>query len=249
MAAYNSQATIGRAIESFLAQTHPDKELIVIDGASKDDTCAVVESFASPLIRLYSEPDKGIYDALNKGISRSRGEVIGILHSNDFYAKPTVLAQVAGSMSAVALDAIYADVKYFPPGKPGRTIRHYRSNRFSPRMLRYGIMPAHPTLFLRSDVFERFGNYRLDLRIAADFEFVARVFKDGSFRSAYVPDVWVRMQSGGASTSGLRSKLRLNSEIIRSCNIHGIQTSWLAVLSKYSWKVSELFPRFGRNGG
>lgn len=242
MAAYNSRATIGRAIQSFLDQDHPDKELVVVDGASRDDTCAIVEAFDSPLIQLTSEPDQGIYDAINKGVRRAKGPVIGLLHSNDFYSDASVLRRVAGRMETQALDAIYADVEFFPAGIPSKTVRHYRSNRFSLRMLRHGIMPAHPTLFLRRQVFDQYGEYRTDMQIAADFEFVARIFKDGALRSAYVPETWIRMQTGGASTSGLRSTITLNAEIIRACRIHGIRTSWLSVLWKYSWKMRELLP-------
>lgn len=110
-------------------------------------------------------------------------------------------------------------------------------------MLCYGIMPAHPTLFLRHEVFDRFGLYRLDMKIASDFEFVARIFKDNELRVAYVPETWIRMQTGGASTSGLRSTVTLNSEIIAACRMHGIRTSWPKVLWKYSWKMWELLPR------
>lgn len=243
MAAYNSEATIGRAIGSFLAQDHPDKELIVVDGDSRDDTCEIVRAFDSPLIQLHSERDKGIYDAINKGIRAASGDIVGLLHSNDIYSSPSVLSQVADRMQAKNLGAIYADVEFFRPGEPERTVRYYRSDRFSSSMLKFGIMPAHPTLFLRRAVFERFGEYRTDMRIAADFEFVARIFKDGSLSSLYVPGTWQRMQTGGASTSGLQSTLRLNSEIIKACHINGIATSWPQVLWKYTWKLRELFPR------
>lgn len=242
MAAYNSQATIGRAIESFLAQDHLDKELIIVDGASRDQTCAIVESFNSPLIHLHSERDNGIYDALNKGIGMASGAVLGLLHSNDFYSTVTVLRDVAHRMQDDALEAIYADVEFFEPGKPDRTVRHYRSDRFSTSMLRHGIMPAHPTLFLTRAVVAKYGTYRTDMTIAADFEYVARIFRDGNLRAAYVPETWIRMQTGGASTSGLRSTLTLNAEIITACRMHGIATSWPIVLWKYSWKIKELFP-------
>lgn len=243
MASYNSQRTVSRAISSFLSQDYSNKELIVIDGASRDATCAIVEAFQSPLIRLQSERDNGIYDAINKGIRMAAGEVICLLHSNDFYSDSSILQQVSGLMSADDLDAIYADVEFFRPSVPYTTVRHYRSTRFSPKMLQFGIMPAHPTLFLRRRIFEKFGGYRTDMQIAADFEFIARIFKDDALRSAYVPQTWIRMQAGGASTSGLKSTLLLNSEIIRACRMHGIRSSWPKVLLKYSWKAFELVPQ------
>lgn len=243
MATHNSSETVGRSIGSFLSQDYPEKELIVIDGASRDSTCAVVDGFASPLIRLHSENDHGIYDAINKGIRLANGDIICLLHSNDFYSEQSILKTAANLMREDELDAVYADVEFFRRGAPEKTVRHYRSGRFSPGMLKYGIMPAHPTLFLRRRVFEQFGDYRTDMRIAADFEFVARIFKDGALRTSYVPRTWMRMQAGGASTSGLRSKLLLNSEIIKACRINGIETNWLKILSKYRWKIFELLPK------
>lgn len=242
MASWNSEETIATSIRSFLEQDHVDRELIIIDGASKDRTCSIVSSFNSPLIRLWSEPDKGIYDALNKGIRCARGDIIGILHSNDHLANDHVLSEVAHHFTNMELDAVYADVVFFSKNQPTRTIRHYRSSGFHPRKLSIGIMPAHPTLYMRRRVFETYGEYCTDYRIAGDFEYVARIFKDGTLRYKYVDAVWTRMLAGGASTSGLKSKISLNKEIIRACKDHGISTNWFKILSKYPRKLLELLP-------
>jgi len=140
---------------------------------------------------------------------------------------------------ASELDAVYADVEFFRSEKPEAIVRRYSSRHFSPQKLAWGWMPAHPTLFLRRSVFDRFGLYRFDYRIGGDFEFVARIFKDGSVRYRYLPEVWIRMRVGGVSTSGLRSTLLLNREVLRACRENGIRTNWLMLLSKYPFKMLE----------
>lgn len=236
---YNAEATIARTIDSFLEQDYPDREMIVIDGASKDGTCDVVRGYNSPLIRLYSEPDKGIYDALNKGIAKAEGEVIGLLHANDFFAFPRVLSRIAEAFAAPEREAVFADIVFFAPGRPEKITRRYRSDRFSADRLRFGWMPAHPTLFLRRGVFDRFGLYRTDYRIAGDFEFVARIFKDKTLNYLGYKEIWTKMESGGASTAGLRSKITLNKEVLRACRDLGIETNLLMLLSKYPYKILE----------
>lgn len=242
MASYNSAATIGTSIASFLEQDHCDKELLVIDGASSDATCDIVRSFESPLISLMSEPDDGIYDGLNKGIERAQGDVIGILHSNDYFCNAGVLSHAAETLEKTGSDSVFADVEFFNLAEPERTVRHYSSARFHAGLLQYGIMPAHPTMFIRRDVFKRFGLYRTDMRIAGDFEFVTRIYKDGDTSFTYAPKVWTRMALGGASTSGIRSRILLNQEILQACRIHSIQSSWLKLLSKYPRKLMEYVP-------
>lgn len=240
MATFNSEATVHRAIESFLAQTYADKELIVVDGLSCDRTCEIVTSFGDDRIHLCSEKDKGIYDGINKGIARASGDIIGLLHSNDLFASAAVLETIASAFEAPSLDAVYADIVMFPSAQPEKVVRHYNSGRFRPERLKYGIMPAHPTLYLRRRVFERFGQYEPSYRISGDFEFVGRIFKDGTLKSRYFDDVWMRMQTGGASTDGLKSKYVLNTEILRACRALGIRSSWAHMLAKYPMKLGEV---------
>lgn len=248
MVCFNSEATIARSIDSFLAQDYPNRELVVIDGASHDRTCDIVRSYGSPLIRLQSAADKGIYDALNKGIAAACGEVIGILHSNDLFSSPSVLSQIGRSFVAPELDAAYADVVFFKADAPDRITRHFRSDRFGPGTLGWGIMPAHTTLFLRRRVFDRFGIYKTDFKIAGDYEFIARIFHNTGLVSLYVPAIWVHMLAGGASTAGLRSKFLLNREVLRACRENGISTNYFKILSKYPAKVLEHFRPAVRSG-
>ncbi len=238
---FNAEASIVATLKSVAAQTHPDVEHIVIDGASTDATVERIAAHGAHLAHFVSEPDAGIYDAMNKGIRLAAGDVIGILNADDVYADDQVLSRLAAQMEASKLDAAYGDVVFFAPDHPAVTVRRYSSRRFSPNRIAWGWMPAHPTLFLRREVFDRFGLYRPEFRIAGDYEFIARIFKDGSLRYRYFPEVMVRMSTGGASTAGWRSTLLLNREVLRACRDNGIYSNWLMLLSKYPIKALEFF--------
>lgn len=246
MVCFNSEASIAASIQSFLDQDWPDTELVVMDGASRDRTCEIVRSFDSDRIRLTSEPDEGIYDAINKGIQRATGEVIGLLHSNDQLAAPDILTRIGRAFQDPALDAVYADVAFFHADQPGKIVRRYRSSRFRPDRLAWGWMPAHTSLYLRRRVFERFGYYKTDYHIGGDFEFVARIFHETDLAARYFPEIWVHMEHGGASTAGLKAKITLNREVLRACKSNGISTNYAKILSKYPMKVLELFSGTGR---
>ncbi|GAB5447983.1 glycosyltransferase family 2 protein [Gymnodinialimonas sp.] len=242
MAAYNSEATIARSVQSFLDQDHPDKELLVADGASRDRTVAIVSDMADGAVSVVSEPDAGIYDAINKGIGRATGNIVGLLHSNDVFSNRSILSRIASAFDGSDLDAVYADVEFFPANDFGKSIRRYRSGKFSPGVLGHGVMPAHPTLFLRRNVFERFGMYDTSYKIAGDFEFVARIFKDNDLKYQYFDEVWTRMQAGGASTAGIRAKIALNTETLRACRDLGIDSSFSKLMVKYLRKLPEFLP-------
>ena len=168
---YNSHATIADAIQSVVDQQWPEVEHIVIDGGSTDGTLAILERFRPHLAVLVSEPDNGIYDAMNKGLALATGDVVCFLNADDVYADATVLAEVAQQMCAHQLDALLADVGFFNAGDPTRMTRRYRSDRFSPEQLAWGWMPAHPGLFLTRDVVQRVGKFKTDYRIAGDYEY------------------------------------------------------------------------------
>lgn len=238
-AVYNREGTIERAIRSVASQSYRDIEHLIIDGASRDRTCEIVRACSGPLVSLISEPDKGIYDAINKGIRASSGEVIGLLHSDDRFAHDEVLGRIAAHFEDDAVDAVYADVAFFSGRSPDKLIRRYNSRRFAPDRLSSGWMPAHTSLFLRRRVFDRFGLYKTDYRIAADFEFIARIFKDDGIVARYVPEIWVNMQTGGASDAGIGSKITLNQEILRACRENGIRSNYFKILAKYPLKFLE----------
>jgi len=238
-AVYNRKDIISKAIDSVRTQTYSNIEHLIIDGASTDGSLEIIKEIMVPGTTLISEPDYGIYDAINKGIKNSTGEVIGLLHSDDIYASNSVLAQVALEFSDPNLDAAYADAIFHGHGKPNNIVRHYRSDRFSLKTLAWGWMPAHTTIFFRRTVFERFGLYKTDYKIAGDIDFVARVFRSENFRSIYVPKVWVKMCTGGISTGGLRNTILLNREVLRALRENGVKTNMAKILSKYPLKLLE----------
>jgi glycosyltransferase involved in cell wall biosynthesis len=189
---------------------------------------------------LVSEPDRGIYDAMNKGLARATGEVVAFLNSDDRYAGADVLARVARAMAQdERLDAVLGDVQFFDPARPQRAVRRYRSGGFHPALLAWGRMPAHPALFMRRRVFEQVGNFRIDYRIAGDYEWIVRAFGGGRLRYRHLNEVMVRMRTGGVSTGGWRNTLLLNQEVLRACRDNGIRTHWLKILSKYPAKLLE----------
>lgn len=238
--AYNSAATITRALRSVTLQSHPDVEHIVIDGASTDGTAALVRRLGTRVSAFVSEPDKGIYDAMNKGLSLVTGDVVGFLNSDDVYATTDVLAKVAECMESWGgQDAVLGDVAFFHAGRPDQIVRRYRSSRFTPDLLGWGWMPAHPAMFIRRSVYDDVGYFNTDYRIAGDYEWVARAFRMRPIRYRHLPEVLVHMQTGGVSTGGWRNTLRLNQEVLRACRDNGISTNWLKILSKYPAKLRE----------
>ncbi|MGB9129547.1 MAG: glycosyltransferase family 2 protein [Thiobacillus sp.] len=241
--AFNAAHTIADALESVAVQTHPDIEHIVVDGASTDGTLDVVKRHGKRVARLVSEPDQGIYDAMNKGLLLATGEAIGFLNADDVYADTGVLERVSASMEAEKLDALFGDAEFVSPARPDRPLRRYRSKRFHPERIAWGWMPAHPALFLRRQMYERFGSFRTDYRIAGDFELVARMFHGGTLSYRHVPEVLVRMRTGGVSTGGWRNTILLNREVLRACRENGIPTSLPKILSKYPAKLLEFLHR------
>ena len=228
---------------SFEKQSWANKQQVVVDGASKDGTLEIVHRYGNDDAIIVSEQDKGIYNAVNKGVRLAAGDVIGLLHSDDFFAHNDVLSQIAEAFEDPDLDIVYADAAFFSPGKSDHITRRYNSSRFSASRIRNGWMPAHTTMYARRSVFEEYGNYREDFKIAADFEFIARTFGSGQIKSRYVPEIWMMMQTGGASTGGIKSKILLNKEVLRACRINGIPTSYARLLSKYPEKILELISR------
>jgi glycosyltransferase involved in cell wall biosynthesis len=237
---YNSANTLERALRSVAQQDWPAVEHIVIDGASTDSTGVILERFCSRLAHIVSEPDRGIYDAMNKGLAHVSGDIVCFLNADDQYASSAVLSRVATRMQEHRLDAVMGDVGFFHEADPERMVRRYRSDRFTPGRLAWGWMPAHPALFMRRDIMQRVGRFKTDYRIAGDFEFIVRAFHGYALRYQHMPEVLVLMQTGGASTNGWRAKIRLNQEVLRACRENGLHTNMLKILSKYPAKLMEL---------
>ncbi len=238
---YNSAETIAHTLRSVREQAYGNIEHVIIDGGSKDGTLQIVAAEGTHVAKLVSERDNGIYGAMNKGIHLSTGEVVAFLNADDFYKDAEVLARVAQVMQAEQLDALYGDVEFFRPRQQDVIVRRYNSGRFTADRLGWGWMPAHPALFVRRALFNRYGMFRTDYRIAGDFEFIARVFKNPELRHRHLPESLVRMQLGGISTSGWRATLQLNREMMRACRANSIPTNWLKMLLRYPLKALEFF--------
>lgn len=202
-AVLNKRDTIAEALDSALAQTHDDIELIVIDGASTDGTQEILRGYSDRIAVLVSEPDQGIYDALSKGLGLASGEVVGFLHSDDIFADAQVLDKIAAVFAAQGVDAVYGDLEYVKKTAPTRVVRYWKSGEFSLKKLRHGWMPPHPTFYVKRTVYERLGGFDLSYRIAADYDCMLRFLGSG-MRAAYIPEVLVKMRLGGTSNRSLK---------------------------------------------
>lgn len=238
--ALNSDRTIEKTLRSVAEQTWGNVEHIVVDGGSTDATVAVVQGSGRPGYRLLQGPDAGIYDAMNKGVAAATGDIIGFLNSDDHFAHPGVLDSITEAMTS-DVDAVFGDLVYFHEDRPEKVVRRYDSSAFNPARLPRGIMPAHPTLYVRRSLFDRVGPFATGYRIAGDFEWVARAFTNQTVRYRYIPEVLVRMQVGGVSTQSWRSALVMNREILRACRANGVPASLMTILSRYPAKLLELF--------
>lgn len=236
---FNSSATIRDTIESVLAQTYTDIEYIIVDGASKDDTLNIVAEYGSRIDRVISEPDKGIYDAMNKGIRAATGDVVGILNSDDFFTA-TNSVELISSGFGEEVDAVYADLIYVKKNDVSKFSRLYSSSGFAKWKIRFGFMIPHPTFYVRTKLFESYGFYKLDYRVAADFELMARFFQAG-INVKRVDAVVVSMREGGISSASIKWRIHQNIEIARGCNENGIFTFFPLLILKLPFKLFSYF--------
>ena len=241
---YNRAATIRDTIESVLKQTYTDYEYIVIDGGSQDETLDIIremEPWFEGKMRWISERDKGMYDAINKGIRMATGDVVGIINSDDFYHRADIFSIINQCFEENQdVQAIYGDVRFVNPDNLEKTVRYYSSKNWKPWRFRFGFMPAHPTFFTYKENFEKYGYYQYDYHIAADFELLIRHLYKNHVPAKYIPVDFMKMRTGGMSTKGLKSNVVLNKEIVRACKENGIYTNMPMLFLKYFVKVFEL---------
>src|ERR1700712_5593783 len=217
-ASRNSQATIGFTIESFLEQIHPEKEMLVIDGASSDATVRIVESFGSDAIRVLSEKDKGVYDAMNKGFHLFQGDVVGFLNSDDTFHDSRALSDIAAAMQDS--DIVYGDLNMVTDHRTKSLVRSWRGGIFKRYSFQLGWVPPHPTFYMRREVAQKVGDYDLSYVTTADYDYMLRAMVLNDFRVRYIPRVIADFQMGGISTSGWRVSMRGNLECLRSRQAH-----------------------------
>jgi glycosyltransferase involved in cell wall biosynthesis len=238
---YNSASTIRDTLESVLSQTYHDIEYIVIDGASKDTTLAIISEYEGRISTVISEPDKGIYDAMNKGIKLATGDYVGILNSDDVFSNSSTIELLVNFLQAnPECDASYANLVFVQRDNTDVVTRKYSSSRFSAWKIRFGIMIPHPTFYARRRLFEQFGCYKLGYRVSADFELMTRFIKHGIKFSRH-DESMVKMRQGGISTTGFWWKVHQNMEIVRACKDNGIYTNIFMVAMKVPFKVASYF--------
>lgn len=244
---FNSVATLLSTMKSLLGQSYQNFDYIIVDGGSTDGTQDLIRTweprFANRL-RWISEPDKGIYDGMNKGMKLAQGDIVGILNSDDYFTSDDVLARVAEAFEAdPTLDVVYGDV-HFVKGNSSDIVRYYSSERFTSDSFKNGFMPAHPSVYVRKEVFDRSGGYNLDYKIAADFEWLVRLFCKMKVKARYLNMDFVTMRVGGTSGKNIHSRLVILKEDVRACQENGVSTSVLRVATKYLFKLKELRPAY-----
>lgn len=223
---YNGIDHMRDCVESVLTQTYPDIEYIVVDGQSTDGTVDLIQSYGTKIARFISEPDRGIYDAMNKGLKLATGELIGILNADDFYQHDRVVANVVDLATRTNSDAVYGDLVYVDRADKQRVVRYWRAGQYEEGAFLWGWMPGHPTFFAKRSLYEQYGLFRLDLVSAADYELLLRFIYKHKAKVAYLNEVTVVMRSGGISNSTLANRLRANRE------------------DRLAWKLNELKPYF-----
>ena len=234
-ATYNSSATVRDTLQSIAAQQHLNIEHIIIDGLSKDNTLEIVKEFPH-VAMVVSEKDKGIYDAMNKGLKVVSGDVVGILNSDDFYASATVLEKIAAAFEDEKVEAVYGDLQYVKQHDVNVIIRTWRAGNFRKKYFYYGWMPPHPAFFVRRSVYDKVGVFNISLRSAADYELMLRIMLKNDVTVHYIPEVLVKMRDGGMSNATLTNRLRANREDREAWRLNGLRpyffTTWLKPLRK-----------------
>ena len=222
-ATFNAGSTLAQNIES-VGNQGLELEHLIIDGGSTDDTLSIAQAHQAQLANIVSEPDDGIYDAMNKGIALATGDIIGILNADDFYAGNDVLARVAAAFEDPSIDACYGDLKYVDSDDIDKVVRYWRSGEFNSRKFYHGWMPPHPTFFVRRSVYEKYGLFNMDLGSAADYEIMLRFLLRHQLKAAYIPQVLVYMRTGGVSNASTANRLKANQ------------------MDRKAWKVNDLKP-------
>lgn len=243
-ATWNSSATLRDTMESVLSQTYSDIEHIIVDGGSSDNTMEIVRELEPRYLghlRYVSDQDKGIYDAMNKGIAMATGDIVGILNSDDFYTSDSILSAVVSAFEDGNIDAVYGDIHYVQDDDLQKCTRYYSSKHFHRRWMRLGFMPAHPSFYCRKEIYEKYGGFNLSYKIAADFECLLRFIFVHKIRLRYIPMDFVTMRTGGASTSGLSSHKQILRDHQRAFKDNGVYSNVLLESLRYIYKIYEIF--------
>jgi len=238
---YNSAKFISQTIESVLSQTYNNIEYIIIDGSSTDGTIEIIKEYQDKITNFVSEPDMGIYDAMNKGIALATGDVIGILNSDDFYVDDSVIEGVVKAFQQYKVDSVYGDLEYVAKENTDKVVRFWKSAPFKKGLFQKGWHPAHPTFFVKKNIYEKYGCFNLSYRIAADYELMLRLLEKHQIPSYYVPRVLVKMRVGGESNKGLLNIIRANIESYQSWKDNKLPVNLFMFMLKPISKVFQYF--------
>lgn len=235
----NNQAYVKDAIASVLSQTYSDIEYIVIDGGSSDGSMQIIHSFEERISKVISEPDEGIYDAMNKGLSLATGDVVGFLNADDFYAHPNVIEHVANAFKSMEVEALYADLDYVSRNDKKKVLREWRSGVYNKDSFYKGWMPPHPTFFVRREVYRRYGGYNTQLVSTADYELMLRFLLLHDVRAGYLREVIVKMRVGGQSNRTLLNRIKANLEDRKAWKLNHIRPRWYTMFLKPLSKITQ----------
>ena len=240
--AFNSAATIGDTLRSVNAQRHQPIDHLIIDGGSSDGTLEIVKAVGQRVSHVSSGPDKGIYDAMNKGLAAATGDVVGFLNSDDLYAGPDVISKVARIFSnEPSVQAVYGDLCYVRQDDVSQVVRYWRSSAYEPGMFQAGWVPPHPTFFARREVYQRLGSFNLEYQLAADWELLARFIEVHGIATRYLHETMVLMRLGGATNQSLQNVWKQNREIWRAAHQHGLRPSVHRFILGKLWSRGQQF--------
>jgi glycosyltransferase involved in cell wall biosynthesis len=238
---YNSAATLEQTIRSVIGQTYKNIEYIIVDGKSTDGTLGIVEKYISAIAKVHSEKDEGLYDGINKGIAMATGDVIGILHSDDFYANPDVLQRYSDAFTKTGADAVYADLHYVDRNNTSKIVRTWKSGQYKSGSFLNGWMPPHPTFFARTETYRKLGIYDLQFKTAADYELMLRFVEKHKIKLAYLPYTTVKMRTGGVSNASMKNRVAANLEDRKAWEKNGLRPRFYTLYLKPLRKLLQFF--------
>jgi glycosyltransferase len=238
---YNNKNTIKDAIESVLNQTYKNIEYIIIDGGSTDGTVDIIKSYGDKIDKFISEKDNGIYDAMNKGLKLATGDIVGILNSDDFYASNDVIERVVKEFIEKKVDSVYGDLVYVNAKNTDKIVRYWKSKPFKEGLFQKGWHPAHPTFFVKKEIYDKYGVFNLNFKIAADYELMLRFLEKHKISSSYIPEVFVKMRVGGESNQSIKNIIKANLESYKAWKENDLQISPIRMLAKPLSKVLQYY--------
>jgi glycosyltransferase involved in cell wall biosynthesis len=237
----NSECSIEKTIQSVISQDYPNIEYIIIDGMSNDNTMKIVNQFKDRISLIISEPDNGLYDALNKGIKFSKGDVIGFINSDDYFANNQVISKIVKTFQERNTDSVYSDIQYFSSTQPSKIIRNWRSKPFSNKMFFDGEFPPHPSLYIKKEIYLKYGYFNEEFKLAGDFELMLRFLVKHKVSTHYIPEVSVKMSNGGVSNRNIKNMIKSLKESFKSFEINNIRISKFYYFKTLLFRFKQLF--------